>query len=125
MATDIPTARKQLREAMDILRDIGTLESAEAVRLILTALSKMKRKQRNTNRRIISKKITAEIVQAVNHQFLLTPYLTDLEVGAMFKINPGRVNEIRNKLRTEEKPTMTPNRDGYNRTLADLKEAAQ
>ncbi len=123
--TNIPAARKELREAMNILRDVGTLETSAAVKLIHKALSKMKRQQKHTNRRIISKKITPEIVKAVKHQILIAPYLTDIELAIQFSIGNGRVNEIRNGLRTEESPTMKPNRDGYNRTLADLKENAQ
>lgn len=122
MTTNIPQARKELREAMDILRDVGTLETSAAVKIIHSALSKMKRKQLHTNRRIVSKKITSEIVKAVKHQILIAPYLTDIEIAIQFTIGNGRVNEIRNGLRTVEHPTMKPNMDGYNRELADLKE---
>tara|TARA_R110000782_G_C14819205_1_gene413806 strand:+ start:17867 stop:18238 length:372 start_codon:yes stop_codon:yes gene_type:complete len=123
MATNIPAAREKLREAMDIIRDIQTLESAEALRLIHGALSMMKRKQRHTNRRIIARKVTSEIVHQVNLHIQAAGWKTDLEIGAVFNIGPGRVNEIRNGLRTIEKPSIS--KDGYNRILSDLKEGIQ
>lgn len=120
MATDIPRAREKLREATDVLRDIGTLESAEALRLIVGALSMMKRQQKHVNRRTIAKKVTPAIITEVLAILDKQPYLTDVEVGGMVGINGGRVSEIKNGLRTVEKPSTS--KDGYNRELADLKE---
>lgn len=110
MPTQIPAARGIIRAVHDRLDPV----EHEHERAELTKALGMMRRHPKHNGRTTSQAVTRAVVIEVLAIIRDHPRLTDLEVANLVgRLNPGRVNEIRNGLRTPDNPTMS--NDGRNR----------
>lgn len=123
MTTDIPKARELIMNEIKAIRALANIHGQPpSVQFAMRAIAQnlqdvlpMMTRSVKANPRTISRKITSEVVREILLILHRRGYLTDAEVGAEVGVNAGRVNEVRNGLRTVDNPTMSG--DGLNRRM--------
>ena len=103
--TNIPAARALIEDALRFMAAFHPDTNLEQA-MLRTALSMMTRRPKQ-RRRTIAAAMDRDKVLAILAEHRSHPDWTDLEIArlAHINVNPGRVNEVRNGLRTPDTPS--------------------